>query len=275
MEPLAADKEMGQPPAGLAVRTIARVAEYSCLNLSRAPIAGCRPAPTRSWWRRADLVVAASLLLMALGLGMPALLRLRVGPSMVECENNLRVFSAGLQEYHDHHRQFPSVVVERPRDAAGMVVPILASAGVLPTSTNVRCPGNGPGAPCPFTLEHMRALSPEDFSLQAGNLFPSYAYSLGHRDEDDHYFGPEVPEGQQASDFPLMADGPPPDGGPGNSKNHGGAGQFVLFADGHVRFVTLRTVGFQNDDIYRNKENKVAAGLDPCDTVLGSSAAKP
>jgi hypothetical protein len=275
MEPLAADKEDGPPPNGLAVRTLARVAEFCCLELSRAPAAFCRPVPPRSWWRRADFVVAASLLLMALGLGLPALLRLRVGSSMAECENNMRAFNTGLQTYHDHHGQFPSVVVERPRDAAGMVVPILASAGVLPELTNVRCPGDGPGIPCPMTLEQARSLSPDDFFRRAGKLVPSYAYSLGHRDDEDHYFGPAVPEGRQASDFPLMADSPPANGGPGNSPNHGGVGQFVLFADGHIRFVTIRNIGFQKDDIYRNKEDKVAAGLDPCDTVLGASAAKP
>ena len=108
-----------------------------------------------------------------------------------------------------------------------------------------------------------------------GNLNPSYAYSLGHKDEDGNYYGPTVPEGFQACDFPLLADGPPADGGLGNSNNHGGKGQNVLFADGNVRFVNLRTIGFQNDDIYRNKANQVAAGLDPCDPVLGSSATKP
>jgi len=275
LEPLAADKGDGPLPSGLAVRTLARVAEHCCLHLSQAPAAICRAAPPRSWWRRADIVVAASLLLLAAGLGLPALFRARVGSTMAECENNLRAFSDGLQGYHDTHGQFPSVFAERPRDAAGMVVPILANAGVLPAVANVRCPGSGPGAACPLTLKQARALSLEEFILQASKLVPSYAYSLGHRDDEEHYFGPAVPDGQQASDFALMADGPPLDDDMGNSPNHGGTGQFVLFADGHVRFVTLRTIGFQKDDIYRNKDNKIAAGLDPCDTVLGSSSAKP
>jgi prepilin-type processing-associated H-X9-DG protein len=278
LEPLHADQEDPPPPHALAVRTIARVAEFCCLDLSHAPAAVSRSEPRRSWWRRADLVVAASLLLMVGGLGLPALYRLhhpQMGPTIVECQNNLRVFNNALQTYHDQHRTFPSVVSERPRDAAGMVVPILANAGVLREPASVRCPGNGPGFSCPLTLDQARALAPDEFFRQAGNLVPSYAYSLGHRDEEGNYYGPRVPEGQQASDFPLMADGPPLESGSGNSMNHGGAGQNVLFADGHVRFVTLRTVGFQNDDIYVNKANKVAAGLDPFDTVLGPSAAKP
>jgi hypothetical protein len=275
LTPLAADKEADPPPDGLAFRTLARVAEYCCLDLARAPAAVSRSTPLRSWWRRADLVVAASLLLLALGLGLPALFRLRQGSPMVECENNLRVLSSGLQTYHAQHHAFPSVVAERPRDAAGMVVPILAKAGVLPELTNVRCPGNGPAISCPLTLDVARVLAMEDFDRQAPNLFPSYAYSLGHRDEEGNYCGPMVPDGQPASEFALMADSPPPDGGPGNSWNHGRAGQWVLFADGHAQFATLRNIGFQKDDIYLNKDNKVAAGLDPCDTVLGPSAARP
>jgi prepilin-type processing-associated H-X9-DG protein len=156
-----------------------------------------------------------------------------------------------------------------------MIAPILAKAGVLNEGANVHCPGSSSAAPCPMTLDQARALSPEDFFRQAGKLIPSYAYSLGYLNEEGSYCGPLVPDGQQASDFPLMADGPPLDGGPGNSNNHGGAGQNVLFADGHVRFVKLRTVGFAKDDIYLNKANKVAAGLDPFDSVLGPSAAKP
>lgn len=278
IEPLSADKAEETPPPGLAVRTLARVAEYCCLDLPHAPAATLRTAPTTSWWRRADVLVAASLLITAVGLGIPALFRLRdtrTGAGMIECENNLRVFNVALQTFHDQHHKFPSVVVERPRDAAGMVVPILANAGVLPALASVRCPGSGPGVPCPLTLDEARALPPDEFFRRASFLVPSYAYSLGHRDEDGNYHGPTLPEGQQASDFPLMADGPPADGGPGNSGNHGGAGQYVLFADGHVRFVNIRNVGFQKDDIYLNNAFKVAAGLGPFDTVLGHSGARP
>jgi prepilin-type processing-associated H-X9-DG protein len=275
LEPLAADKDDYPPPPGLAIRTIARIAEYCCLDLPHAPPAASRVSP-RSWWRRADFLVAASLLIVAVGLGLPALLQLRnstSGAAMAECQNNLRVFSVALQTYRDVHRQFPSVVVERPRDAAGMVAPLLVSAGVLSNPASVRCPGsNMPTAP--MTLDQARALPPEEFFRQAGRIIPSYAYSLGHRDEDGNYLGPVLPEGLQASAFALMSDCPPLNG-LGNSTNHGGRGQWVLFADGHVRFVNLRTVGIARDDIYLNKANRVAAGLDPLDTVLGSSDAKP
>jgi hypothetical protein len=65
LEPLRADAQEIEPPPGLAVRTLARVAEYCCRDLPRAP------APSRRfgeggrprWYRRADMLVAASILL--------------------------------------------------------------------------------------------------------------------------------------------------------------------------------------------------------------------
>src|SRR4051794_37136109 len=79
VEPLAADKEPAEPPAGLAFRTLARVAEYRCRPLPQAP----EPTPTqigppaRRWWRRADVLVAACLLVVVGGVGLPGLLALR------------------------------------------------------------------------------------------------------------------------------------------------------------------------------------------------------
>src|SRR5436309_9956542 len=75
--------------------------------------------------------------------------------------------------------------------------------------------------------------------------------------------------------WPILADRPPSDGTPGNSPNHGGAGQNVLFLDGHVRFVPGRTIGDPDDDIFLNRANTVAAGVDNRDVVLGASASRP
>src|SRR4051812_19307426 len=52
LEPLAADKVAAAPPKDLAVRTIARVAEFCSLSLSHAPEAVARSTPLSSRWRR-------------------------------------------------------------------------------------------------------------------------------------------------------------------------------------------------------------------------------
>src|SRR5690242_20185572 len=82
LEPLTADREPPASPPDLVVRTLARVAEHICTDRqSRLPQA---PAPrfetpvlVRRWWFRADVLVAACLIVTVLGAGIPALLQLR------------------------------------------------------------------------------------------------------------------------------------------------------------------------------------------------------
>ena len=61
----------------------------------------------------------------------------------------------------------------------------------------------------------------------------------------------------------------------GNSGNHGGRGQNVLYVSGAVRYCTTRTVGMDRDDIYLNLDQRVNAGLNSRDTVLGAGATQP
>jgi prepilin-type processing-associated H-X9-DG protein len=82
---------------------------------------------------------------------------------------------------------------------------------------------------------------------------------------------PPVPWWRAAFDssMPLAADvGPsmspplddptaPPGSRPSNSKNHGGLGQNVVFADGHVDFSRTNNVGFAGDNIYSANRNSI------------------
>lgn len=283
LEPLAADQEAPPPPAFLTERTLAKVAEAMCAQeppLSELPKAP--PIPPRSlsggrtWWRRADMLVAASLLITAVGIALVVLGRMR-GPSsaamIVECKNNLREFFTSLQEYRDVNKRFPDVAEEAPRDVAGMVVPILSEAGTLSESVTIRCPGIGAPLSCPFTLDALRKMTDADFRMHSPSLSMCYAYSLGYR-EGDMMHGPADGAESAFSQTPIMADRPPAEGVLANSINHGGAGQNVLFADGHVHFLAERSYG-RDSDIFLNRNNVVAAGLDAGDFVLGFSAARP
>src|SRR6516165_5448186 len=64
LNPLEADLHPSDPPPGLWVRTLAQVAEYQCRRLPSAPPVRVSSVPlsARGWWRRADVLVAASLL---------------------------------------------------------------------------------------------------------------------------------------------------------------------------------------------------------------------
>ena len=57
-----------------------------------------------------------------------------------------------------------------------------------------------------------------------------------------------------------------------NSPNHGG-GQNILFVGGHVEFRRDHTIN--GDDIFVNRNHRVAAGLDEWDYVLGASDDRP
>jgi prepilin-type processing-associated H-X9-DG protein len=153
-----------------------------------------------------------------------------------------------------------------------MVVPILHHSGKLKPKPVV-CPGIKDPKPTFLPLEQLRSMDVETFARHAAELNPTYAYSLGFLD-NGQYQPPMKTHVGMRSLTPLMADALC-DGADGNSLNHGGEGQNVLFQDGHVKFVKVRSVGYEGDDIYWNKAYKVAAGLDRFDTVLGYSAAKP
>ena len=271
LEPLEADRDELTPPTDLLVKTLARVAEYCSQTLPHAPVSPQSGGSYRNPWRRVDVLVAAAVLLAAVGVGASALAHLRnqVAP-LAECKENLRQFGVALNAYHEEHRQYPDVNKEAPPyNVAGMFVPLLIQAGLLSRDINVRCPGNGPAKPCPYTLDEIHALDKNEFDVSTPYLSCCYAYSLGYRDEGGYH-----PPAYQGAGFPLLSDRPPRDQGPGNSPNHGGSGQNVLFQDGSVRFLKDRSVKF-DDDIFRNKAGKIEAGSDANDAVLGPSSYSP
>src|SRR5262245_16441180 len=268
LAPLAADQEI-VPPPHLAARTVARVAEHICRELPRAPAPRRSESAGRPWWRRADVLVAASLLAVFAGIGLPLLLRMR-GPSsaavLVECQENLRKFHVALKNYEDVHKQLPSI----KDDVAGAIVPMLNDAGLLPADFSVRCPGHGPFQGCDLTLAEIRVMTPEQLARHAPNLLTSYAFTLGYRDESGVWHAVNRADNSDNAVL-IFADGAP-GAVTGNSRNHGGRGQNVLYLNGAVQFLTQRTLG--GDDIYLNTDRVVAAGKGNHDLVCGNSAAK-
>ena len=279
---LAHDAGDGDPAAGLWVRTLAKVAEHKCrVALPAAPPAAARSGtggrPT--WWRRADVLVAAALLILVGGLGAAWLAGAHRNKHIIECANNLHQFDLALDAYADSHNgQFPWVGADPPKNFAGSFVPALNEGG-MPPGLSVSCPGDPPRPPSAVTfaeLDRMNREKPEDFRRATQNLAGCYAYSLGYQEGGGAglYGLTKSMDGR----LPLMADAPSCENGnavlPGNSTNHGGRGQNVLFIGGNVEFRTTRTLP-PDDDIYLNAEHKVAAGRGLYDTVLGRSDAVP
>lgn len=274
--PLAADAEQAEPPADLVVGTLARIAEHKCKPLPaapRVPVSQYSPSG-RPRVRRADLLAAAVLLVIVGGLSLPALMRAYEKRDRIACENNLKTVWSALQEYSDRtpDHAFPKVEAQGPQSVAGVFVPVLRESGTLAPAMLVSCPAIAPPAgAASISLADLKAayLRDEDeFDRLSRDVAGGYAYSLGYRNGDNLV-------GLCANDpgtLPIVADLP---AGLGNSANHGGSGQNVLYIGGNVRWCVNRTVGEAGDDIYVNKHNVLGAGEDRSDTVLGPGDAHP
>ena len=288
LEPLAADRDEIEPPPGLAFRTLAKVAEYRCrpkADLPDAPLT-TRSAPSYGrWFRRADMFVAAAVVLVAGGLLFEGAMTFRGTQSRIACADNLRNFHQSLVNFSTlKDGDFPGVPLERryPEEfpdgrcnVAGIFVPELVQAGCLGKDSNVRCPGNGGKLASNYNLEQMRRMSREEFEKTAGKLSGCYAYSLGYNDPTATHCNLRRDPELSNDMLPIMADKPTiNDAQRTNTPNHRN-GQNVLYVGGNVRFHPTPAAGMNEDNIYMNKDGKVGRGADRWDTVLGSSADHP
>lgn len=288
LEPLAADREPPVPPSGLRMRTLARVAEYRCRDLPPVPLPPPirSRSPARSWWRRADVLVAAALLLVVLPLIPPGLNQLRHQSKIWECQNKLKEIYVSLKTYSDlNGGALPQVEEERPRNVAGVFVPILRQQNLLRPDLSMNCPATSRSPATSLSLEELRRIAdtePEQFMNCARQLAGCYAYTLGYRDSENRLRGLRYdPAEPNNSYLPIMADCPPFEqrnyrsAVDKNSFNHGGEGQNVLYMDGRVIFCKNRMAGVEGRDIYLNGHRLPEAGVDKWDSVVGGSAFQP
>ena len=139
------------------------------------------------------------------------------------------------------------------------------------------CPGTSQPASVGLSVADLEKLPPDAFDKLAPQLLPGYAYSLGFRDGDGalHPVDDMVRE-IKPEHLPIIGDAPAVPVSTGNSPNHTGHGQNLLFMDGHAGFVTTRMIGdAKSDDIYLNRKNRPEAGVDASDIVLGQSGTRP
>jgi len=282
LEPLACDRENPEPPAGLATSTIDFVENARPATLPFAP----RPSGAGGFWswaRRADVLVASVLAMVILGLGAVWLIQSRQRSDQLACQENMRRIHHALTAYSDQRqdRAYPRVPPQGPHAFAGVYVPALADAGVLPSEVSVRCPATGVRTvslePDQLRkLEQLQIQDPEGYKRLVADLSDGYAYSLGYRQGGALYGLRQEPDNDL---LPILADRPPDRSQigqvAGNSPNHGGRGQNVLYIGGNVRFVSHRGVGIEGDDIYLNQDRRVSAGVHQRDTVLGASQDSP
>lgn len=252
------------PPPDLAARTIAAV------DQQRERPRASEPAMARPPFRALDLAVAAGIFLASLATLLPAMHRSRAQMQEAACMFNLQQIGLGLASYANNHGTYPQPPQDYP---AGYYAVQLREVGALPNASRLVCPANGSSTalaalPTCDDFGAMMAHSPENCQRLLGD---EYAYHAGFRQAAER-FGP-VPAPQALSiALPILADQPPRDNFhrvlPGNSPDHGGGGQNVLFSDYSVRWLRSRELPGIDDDIYLNNAREPRMGLNWKDVSL-------
>lgn len=282
LDPLGDDGEALAPPAELAQRTLSRLAELPPPELPRAPRPTNRYTSGHpSHWRRADVLIAATLMLCVFGVGIPWVYIGRIGNEgiatnvKVQCQDNLRQFHGALKMYSDRNGgKYPTL--KWPRHTAGMIGPILCSAGAPVKPTMIHCPAVQAPPPDLKPMHEVLAMDKGSYEGYLKSLDNSYAYSLGFDDGKGGTRWDFEPKNKAGDLTPIMADCPPSDlRSSDNSPSHGGSGQYVLHLGGNVDFKTTRILGNAKDDIYLNHSYKVGKGVDASDCALGNGLALP
>jgi hypothetical protein len=283
LAPLADDRDVLPPPAGLAGRTMRFIVEQE----AAAKASASRPLPmprglsaedtpprshgTRAWLDRAIMAASA---LAACVLVAPLLLDSIAQSRARRAERNLLKTSGALQGYADAHRVFPTPPDSGPLSRAGLYAPTLVSEQRLVADDGTLiCPDTPLSKSGTFrvpTLEELNAaVGTPQFEEMVRTMGGDYGYTLGHRDGSGAL---QPNRDRRRAHHPLMADAPN-DGGE-RSSNHPDGIHHVLFEDGHVK--RLAPADLHGDDhLFKNHDGKVAAGIDEEDAVIGDSEDQP
>jgi hypothetical protein len=265
------DDDAYAPPPDLARRTIARVAETR-ERRRRRTILDFVPASRSFRW--GDVAVAASIFFAALLTLIPPASRARERMAQAGCTYNLQQLGRALWLYGNKHHHYPTAPDQVPDVESGSHLAMLNEDGLLPDDLAILdCPSSGhrgKHAPVPGFQEliELRAANRGQYNAA---LHTDYAYNISLK-----HCAAGVDEIQARHGIvPLMSDQPDHDGAltirPGNSPNHSGRGQNVLYSDLHVGFHPTRRLGPDDPDMFLNRAGQLSPGDDETDAVLTPS----
>lgn len=278
------EPEEFEPPSGLADRVCdfvaangdqAAVAEAALSSPIHLSPAGPAQGEFTRGYSFVDMVVACCVLLVFGALLFPSINNMRLQAQRATCQYRLVQTGAALWEYaqlQPNHR-YPRIPEEGKFAVAGNVPFTLRNAGFIPDRQNLICPSVadpecGLNVKFPSEEDFEEAIGPELRSCQQ-RMGGTYAYNMGYV-RDGHLMAAML---AARENFALIADAP----GDLTRPVHDGIGVNVLFEDGHSRFLRLVPGGkfLMNDNPFRNRNGYRAAGLDPNDSSLGPSEARP
>lgn len=290
---LSADAER-EPPLGLAAATIGAVAKHvvdnklpldelvaepsrcgrpcdpcnvhpahDLIDASHATFEELAPVVVRSRYnvrRWFEVSLVAGIAFLSFGLMITGMMKIRHDSEVAACRQNMLALYKALSGYADtHHDQFPKIGTPATPNAGAFVAELQLARQLRP-DTRAICPA----APC------------EDRDQI------SYVYTLGYMADDEIQGIRRRVENISDQLTPLLADLPTAKASPlesplayptaGPFSPHG-KGQNILFADGHVTYSLITTIN--NDDIYKNQNGRVRAGLHRLDASLGRAGDVP
>ena len=242
------DGDRFEPPAGLASRTVAFVADR------RSKRAILDFVPSRVPFRWADVAVAAGILMAGLLTLVPAVNATRNQAAQAGCGFNLQQLGVSLANYATRHNHYPDVCTKKSGSHVGSYAVALKDEDFLRDMRTLHCPCRGE---CPPMVGNR----PDPNHID-------YAYNVGYRSARLGEAEP-IRLGLSAV-LPLLADQPPHENLtvlPGNSPNHGFRGQNVLFSDLHVEWFPTRRVKLDRD-LFLNDHDRPEPGIGPIDSAL-------
>lgn len=228
------------------------------------PATGAPSSPTRlvpppeasgpvfpNWWRRPDAIVATLIAVLAVGMGVTAVGKVREERNVAACQSRLHELHQAMIGYSDvRNGRFPQVGTPQV-PTAGSFADELTRAGQVPFGLAAACP-----------------VAPTTDALATP---PRYTYTLGYYGPGGTVVGLRRGADPEADDWvPLAADLPAV--GPDSAHARG---QNVLFVSGAVRLATTPAAGPNGDDIYHNEAGLSRAGFHRLDASLGRPTDRP
>jgi hypothetical protein len=279
-----AEEGPDDPPRGLAERTAVRVSESGTHPKPGAATTRAKSgdesetSPGALGWSLADLTVAGGVVLAVSMLLFPAIRQSRDEARLIGCQDNLRQIGTLFALFGGNNGGYLPHV--QPGENAGIFTTRLVDSHVINANglkKLLRCPGSKYSdliASHEFELEtpttaELQAMSDEQRASIVGRMSPMYAYAFGYRVGGQYHF-------RRIDRFrrPVLSDAPSSEAD-GTSSNHWGTLIQVLYSDGSIAVLTSTKVDGGHDELFRNVNGEVAAGVGTNDSVLAPSEATP
>lgn len=217
-------------------------------------------------WSRVDVLAGIAILAIFASILLPAISNSRFQGRIASCQHNLNQVGTAMLVYSDlHNGHFINISgVSLASTNPGLFAPVLKSNGFIEEDTLFACAGRMESEPPRIpTLQQIRSARGSQLDTLKRRMGGHFGYALGFFEDDNEY---SAPRNDGSSHTVVIADMPSADLPGRSSRNHGGKGQNLFFADGHVKFVPSHTIG--DDAIYENDLGIVGPGLGEQDNVI-------